>query len=82
MADLLSVSDGKWKTERLLLWDVVHRLEDAQKREKEKLEGDIRAAHGKIRSMESWKWKAWAASSAAGFLSIAVVELLKLLFVK
>ena len=73
-------STGEWKEERLLLWREIELLQAEQARQKEKAREQIGASFTKIRDLESYKWKTWAASGAAAFLSLVVVELLKLLF--
>jgi hypothetical protein len=77
---LLGPTTGKWEEERLLLWaeiaQIKKRMMESEAREKKQID----AAHQKIRGMESWKWKSWAASAAASFLGVLVIVLLKLLF--
>lgn len=63
-----------------MLWEKLDVLAAEQAAAKEKEGKQITAAHVKIRDLETWKWKAWAASAAATFLGIVVVELLRLLF--
>jgi len=79
---LLNSSSGKWEEERLLLWAAVTHLQEGLKQEKAHARKQIDAAHQKIRGLEAWKTKAWAASGAATFLGILVVELLRLLFAR
>lgn len=78
---------GSWVEERLLIWHIVGQLEEQQVRAAALAKSQIDAAHSKIRAaegqvaeMQSWKWKTWAASGAAIFLSGIVIELLRLLF--
>jgi VIT1/CCC1 family predicted Fe2+/Mn2+ transporter len=77
---LLSTSTGKWEEERLLLWAEIAQMKKRMKESEAREKKQIDAAHQKIRGMESWKWKSWAASAAASFLGVLVIVLLKLLF--
>jgi hypothetical protein len=79
---LLDTSTGKWDEERLLLWSAVALLQKQQRKQKRRAKKQIDAAHAKIRALQAWKWKAWAASAAASFLGVVVIELLRLLFAK
>ena len=79
---LLSTSTGKWEEERLLLWAAIINLKRQMKHAEAREKKQIDAAHQKIRGMESWKWKSWAASAAASFLGVLVIVLLKLLFAR
>jgi hypothetical protein len=73
---------GKWEEERLLLFSVIEELQDGLEEQKASAKKSLDAAHTKIRQMDSWKTKAWAATGAATFLGIVVVELLRLLFAR
>ncbi len=75
-------STGKWEEERLLLWREIELMQDRMKDSEACEKKQIDAAHQKIRGMESWKWKSWAASAAASFLGVLVIVLLKLLFAR
>jgi hypothetical protein len=77
---LLGPTTGKWEEERLLLWAEIAQMKKRMKESESREKKQIDAAHQKIRGMESWKWKSWAASAAASFLGVLVIVLLKLLF--
>lgn len=84
-------TSGEWREERFYVLRTLERLESELKEKtehiakhedrEEKYTKDLNEAHARIRALQSSvktaRLKSWAATAAASFLGVVVIELLK-----
>lgn len=84
-------TSGEWREERFYVLRTLDRLEDELKRNNAQLavhsdrevksKEDLNVAHARIRSLQgsakTARLKSWAATAAASFLGVVVIELMR-----